>query len=85
MSLDEMLTFVPQSEKTDDNQKVSLWYAQAESMTQFMLERGGRNGFAQFLPALRDGQSFDQAIGSSYVGVWGDLPGFYRSWQAGAP
>jgi hypothetical protein len=81
MSMDEMLGFVPLSEKTDDNQKVSLWYAQAESMTQFMLERGGRNGFAQFLPALRDGQSFDAAIGSAYSS-WGNMAGFYAAWQS---
>jgi hypothetical protein len=86
MSMDDILGFVPLSEKADDNMKVSLWYAQSESMVQFMVERGGRIGFSQLLPALRDGQSFDQAIGSAFVGAsWGGLAGFYRAWQAGAP
>jgi hypothetical protein len=86
MSMDDIQNFVPLSEKTDDNMRVSLWYAQSESMVQFMIERGGRIGFSQLLPALRDGKSFDDAIGSAYVGAsWGDLAGFYRAWQAGAP
>jgi hypothetical protein len=82
LALDDLLGFVPLSEKTDDSQKVALWYAQSESMVQFMIERGGRIGFSQFLSALRDGKSFDEAIGSSYIGSWGDLAAFYRAWQA---
>ena len=82
LALDEFLGFVPLSEKADNDQKVSLWYAQSESMVQFMIERGGRIGFSQFLPALKDGKSFDEAIRSAYIGVWGDLPGFTRAWQA---
>jgi hypothetical protein len=82
MALDDFVAFVPLSDKTDDNQKVALWYAQAESMTQFMIERGGRIGFSQFLSALKDGKSFDDAIGSAFIGAWSDLAGFSRAWQA---
>jgi len=85
LALDDLLGFVPLSEKTGDDQKVALWYAQAESLVQFMIERGGRIGFSQFLPALRDGKSFDEAMRSAYLGVWGDLSGFYRAWQASPP
>jgi hypothetical protein len=85
LPLDQILGFVPLSEKTDENQKVSLWYAQSESMTQFMLDRGGRLGFAQFLTALRDGKNPDDAISSAYGSLWSDLNGLYRAWQTGAP
>ena len=82
LTLDDILGFVPLGERTDADQRVSLWYAQSESMVQFMIERGGRIGFSQFLPALRDGKSFDESIRSAYICVWGDLVGFYSAWQA---
>ncbi|MCX5797170.1 MAG: peptidase MA family metallohydrolase [Elusimicrobia bacterium] len=82
LALEDILGFVPLGERTDADQKVSLWYAQSESLVQFMIERGGRIGFSQFLPALKDGKGFDEAIRSAYIGVWSDLPGFYRAWQA---
>ena len=84
IALEEMLSFVPLSEKTEDPKvpKVTLWYAQAESMTQYLVERGGRIGVSQFLQALKDGKGFDQAIGSSFVGIWNDLPGFYQAWKS---
>ena len=82
MALDEMLAFVPLSEKTEDPNapKVTLWYAQAESMVQYLVEHGGRIGFSQFLQALKDGTGFDQAIAPAYRGVWNDLAGFYQAW-----
>ena len=41
---DELLAFVPLNEKAEDPKarKVALWYAQAESMAQYLVERGGR-------------------------------------------
>ena len=84
LALEDIVGFVPLSEKADTDQKVTLWYAQSESLVQFMIERGGRIGFSQFLPALKDGKGFDEAVRSAYVGVWSDLAGFYRAWQAGS-
>ncbi|MDD5627600.1 MAG: peptidase MA family metallohydrolase [Elusimicrobia bacterium] len=82
LTMDEILGFVPLGERAGADQKVALWYAECASLVQFMLERGGRIGFSQLLPALRDGKGFDEAIRSAYIGVWGDLAGLYRAWQA---
>lgn len=84
MAMEELASFVPLSQKPDDPNaaKVALWYAQAESMTQFLVERGGRLGFSQLLQALKDGRSWDEALGST--GAWRDSAAFYAAWRGGA-
>lgn len=77
MTMDQMIHLIPASEK---DYAVSLWYAQAESLVRFMIERGGRIGFAQFLSCLRDGKSFDLAISESFGGVWRDLADVEAAW-----
>jgi len=64
------------SPNTENGYGASLWYAQAESQIHFMVERGGRIGFGQFLTALRDGQSFDAAVYAGYPGQWRTLADF---------
>lgn len=76
--MDQMIRLTPASER---EHTVSAWYAQANSMIQFMIERGGRIGFAQFLTALRDGRPLDNAIGGSFPGTWRDSGDFYQSWE----
>ena len=78
LTLDQMIHLVPASEK---ERTVSLWYAESESLVQFMIERGGRLGFSQFLQGLKDGKNFDEAIGSGFVGVWRNLGDLYQTWQ----
>ena len=85
LALDDILGFVPLSEKTDDNQKVSLWYAQSESMVQFMIERGGRIGFGQFLAALRQNESLDKAVADGFPGMWRDSAELLQAWTALQP
>ena len=78
LTMDQMIHLVPASEK---EKTVSLWYAESESLVQFMIERGGRLGFSQFLQGLKDGRNFDQAIGSGFIGVWRNLSDLTQSWQ----
>ena len=77
LSMDSMISMVPASER---ERAVNAWYAQALSMVRFMIERGGRIGFSQFLGEIRQDASFDKAIGDSFPGVWRGLSDFYASW-----
>jgi hypothetical protein len=77
--LDQMIRLTPASER---DTTVSAWYAQADSMIRFMIERGSRLGFSQFLQSLRDNRPLDAAIGGAFPGVWRDSGDFYRAWQA---
>lgn len=73
LPMDQMIHLVPATERAYE---VSLWYAQAESMVRFMIERGGRIGFSQFLGALRYGKALDEAVAEGFPGHWrafGDL------------
>jgi hypothetical protein len=68
---------VPASEK---DHTVSAWYAQSESMVRFMIERGGRMPFSQFLAGLRDDKTFDQAIAEAFTGNWRNFGDFQAAW-----
>jgi hypothetical protein len=76
--MDQMIKLIPATER---ERTVNLWYAEAEGLIHFMIDRGGRIGFSQFLTALRDGRSFDDAIAPSFTGVWRGLDDFALSWQ----
>lgn len=79
LPLDHMIRSTPATER---DRPVSDWYAQAESMVRFMIEKGGRMGFSQFLSGLRDDKPLSQALGRAYPGTWNDLESFERSWRA---
>ncbi len=76
--MDQMIHLVPATERAYD---VSLWYAQAESMTRFMIERGGRIGYSQFLGALRYDKTLDQAIAEGFPGSWRTLEELNTDWK----
>jgi len=76
--MDQMIRLVPATERAYD---VSLWYAQSEAMVRFMIERGGRIGFSQFLAALRYDKSFDQAVAEGFPGSWRTLADLERDWK----
>lgn len=78
MPMDQMQHLVPATERA---YQVSLWYAQAESLVRFMVERGGRIGFAQFLNALRDGRSLDEAVNSGFPGQWRAAVELENDWR----
>ena len=78
LPMDQMIHLVPATERAYE---VSLWYAQAESMTRFMIERGGRIGFSQFLNALRYDKTLDQAIAEGFPGSWRSLADLETDWK----
>ena len=78
LAMDSMIRLVPATERAYE---VSLWYAQAESMTRFMIERGGRIGYSQFLGALKDGKNFDSAIETGFPGQWRNLGELETAWK----
>ena len=77
LSLDSVVRMVPASER---ERSVSAWYQQAHSMVRFLIERGGRIGFGQFLAALKGGASVDKALADGFPGSWRDLADFYSAW-----
>jgi hypothetical protein len=78
LTVDQLENLVPATER---EKTVSLWYAESEDFTRFLIERGGRMGFSQFMQALKDGRTFDDAVNSSYVGQWRSLADAYQAWQ----
>ena len=80
MTMESMITMVPASER---ERTVNAWYAQALSMVRFMIERGGRIGFAQFLSDLKQSLSFDKALADAFSGTWSSLSDFYTAWVKG--
>ena len=80
LSMDFIIHLAPVS---DRDRSTSAWHLQAESMVRFMIERGGRIGFGQFLGDLRQDVAFDKAVADGFAGIWRDLSDFYASW-AGA-
>jgi hypothetical protein len=79
LSMETMIRMIPASER---EYTVNAWYAQAESLVRFMIERGGRIGFGQFLTALRQDVPFDKALPLAFPGVWRDLADFEVSWRS---
>ncbi|MBI3288156.1 MAG: hypothetical protein HYZ74_01405 [Elusimicrobia bacterium] len=78
LPMDQMIHLVPATERAYE---VSLWYAQAESLVRFMIERGGRIGFSQFLGALRYDKPIDQAVAEGFPGQWRTLAELELAWQ----
>lgn len=79
LTLDFMLHMPPASER---DRATNVWYIQAVSMVRFMIERGGRIGFSQFLSDLRLNYPFDKAVGDAFPGAWKDLANFYSAWAS---
>lgn len=77
--MDQLQNMAPNTERAYD---ASLWYAESESLIRFMIERGGRIGFGQFLGAIQMGQTFDSAIATGFPGQWQTLDAFYNAWKA---
>ncbi len=78
MTMEQMIHLVPATERAYE---VNLWYAQSESLVRFMLERGGRIGFSQFLGALRYDKNLDQAVAEGFPGSWRTLAELEGDWK----
>jgi len=77
LPMDSIIHMVPAS---DRDRVLSAWHLQAESLVRFMIERGGRIGFGQFLGDLRQDAAFDKAVADAFSGTWRDLSDLYASW-----
>lgn len=78
LPMEQMIRFAPATERAYE---VSLWYAQAESLVRFMVERGGGIGMEQFLRALRDRKDWDQAVAEGFPGRWRTLAELELDWR----
>lgn len=78
LPMESMLRLTPATEK---EYTVNLWYAQAYSMVGYMIDRGSRIGFSQFLQALKDGHNYDQALLRGFPNLWRTLEDFHRDWR----
>jgi hypothetical protein len=76
--MDQMISLAPATER---QYVVSVWYCEAETLVRYLIERGGRIGFAQFLAQLKDGQNFDHAIAAAFPGSWRGLDDFVSAWR----
>ena len=77
LPMDSIIHMVPAS---DRDRTVSAWYLQDESLVRFMIDRGGRIGFSQFLGGLRQDAAFDKAVAEGFSGSWRDFNDLYASW-----
>lgn len=75
----EMVNLAPIGEKET---LVNDWYGQVGSVVRFMIERGGRVGFGEFLKALKDGRSFDDAVRQGFPGHWSGMAALETAWAA---
>lgn len=78
LTTDAMIHTLPASEK---DLKLNIWFAQAESLVEFMVARGGVSGLGQLLQGLKGGKSIDDAVNSAYPGNWANLAAIYTAWQ----
>jgi len=77
--MDQMINLTPATER---DRTVSLWYAESVGLVTYMIQRGGRIGFSQFLQTLQQGQTPDQAIAGAYPGVWNSIAALQQAWVA---
>lgn len=75
----EMVNLAPLGEK---DALVNDWYGQVGSVVRFMIERGGRVGFGEFLKALKDGRSADEAVRQGFPGGWTSMAALEAAWTA---
>lgn len=64
----EFFSMKPSGEK--DKDRVSLWYWQARSCVNFLIEKKGRRKFYNFLNFLKEGKSVEQALSEA---TWSEL------------
>ena len=80
VSFQEMTLLAPMDESQRD---VSSWYQQVGSVVRFMIERGGRIGFGQFMRALKDGQRPTDAVRTGFPAQWQSMDELENVWGLG--
>ncbi|MBI3299018.1 MAG: hypothetical protein HYZ75_12680 [Elusimicrobia bacterium] len=75
----EMVSLAPIGER---DVVVGDWYRQVGSVVRFMIERGGKVGFGEFLKAVRDGRPLDEAVRTGFPGNWASAAALEAAWTA---
>ncbi|MFA6029174.1 MAG: hypothetical protein WC969_04895 [Elusimicrobiota bacterium] len=78
LPFDRMSDVAPLSEGAFD---AGAWYAQVTSVVRFMIERGGRIGFGQFLASLKDGRTMEDSVRVGFPGIWTSTGALEASWR----
>ncbi|MBL0350548.1 MAG: hypothetical protein IPP68_09265 [Elusimicrobia bacterium] len=66
---------------SDQGRAVSLWYAQAGSVTRFLMRRFSKDQFVRFCASLREGKTVDDALPLAYGLAVPDAPTLDRLWR----
>lgn len=61
---------------------ISVWYMQAASMVDYLLNQGSSLGFSSLLNGLKNGGTLDSALKTAYPGKWRDADSLYKSWRS---
>lgn len=76
--MDQLQNLAPVDERSYD---ATLWYAEAQGLVRFLIERGGRINFSGFMTNLQTGQAFDVAVNGAFPGQWRTLADAAADWQ----
>lgn len=79
MPMNQVTAFTPYTENERD---VNLWYNQVESVIEFLIERGGRLNFAQFLERLRSTKDLDTSLSYAFSSKFPNLETLEKTWKA---
>ncbi|MCB9772303.1 MAG: hypothetical protein H6754_07110 [Candidatus Omnitrophica bacterium] len=63
-----------------DPRKAQIFYVQSLSVVDFLVTKFGNDSFRRLLRSLRDNKDFNEALFSTYSGVFKDLADFERKW-----
>lgn len=67
--------------QTRSAEQAKLFYAQAQSLTRFLLDQGDPSHFINFCRSLRDGVDLENALRSNYYQDFSDLEDFEEDWK----
>ncbi|MBN1384863.1 MAG: hypothetical protein JW983_08285 [Elusimicrobia bacterium] len=76
----EMPEFLTLNLYTAPVKKVEIWYAQAESLITFMLEKRAKTNFYNFLATLRETENLDSALFLGYQSEFQTIYDLEKAW-----
>jgi hypothetical protein len=74
----EMTQLPPLDERSRKNND---WFRQVGDVVAYMLDRGGRLGFADFISELRGGASLDESVRRGFPQLWDDMSKLEAEWN----
>jgi hypothetical protein len=78
IAIDQLTDLPPIDER---HRKNETWFRQAGDLVEFMIDRGGRIGFSDFMSRLRSGDTLDEAIGASFPNMWHNMQELEQEWN----